>query len=139
MDIHNYGGRLEQSLTKIMALDIPESNKEAICDFKTHLIVKGLSLARVEHYIYDLRILCNYIRQPFTSLTTNDIMKVLEEIQKRIDWSQRYRYDFRITLRVFFKWLKEKIRCNVDIGFIRAAHSKKPILPENLCLCFVHC
>jgi hypothetical protein len=93
MGIHNYKRRLEQSLAKIMAMDIPQVNKEAIREFQIHLVVKGLSLARIEHYIYDLRVICNYIKQPFVSLSSQDVMKVIEEIQKRVDWSERYKYE----------------------------------------------
>lgn len=132
MDIHNYGKRLEQSLAKIMTMDIPEENKQAIRDFQTHLVVKGLSLARVEHYVYDLRLLCGYIKQPFASVTDADLMKVLEEIQKRAEWGERSKYDFKITLRVFFKWLKETSGCKVELGYIKATHSKKAVLPEEI-------
>jgi site-specific recombinase XerD/ribosomal protein L40E len=132
VDWHNYSGRLERALVKIRESDIPEQNKRAIEDFKTYLSIKGLSLARIESYIQRIREISLMTEQNFCDMTNDDAAKILDRIISNADWGERYKYDFKITMRCFFKWLKEYRGGKVEIAFIRASHNSNQILPEEI-------
>jgi integrase len=123
---------LERALVKIRESDIPEENKRAIEDFKTHLVIKGLSLARIESHIQRLRSVSLMSEQKFVEMNNDDVAKILDGIISNSKWSERYKYDFKITVRCFFKWLKDNRNGKVEIAFIRASHSGKQILPEEI-------
>lgn len=132
MDFHNYAGRLEKALQEIRESGIPEENKKAIEDFKSYLVIKGLSTARVENYVQRLRTIAPMLNKPFLQTTKDDVVKVLEQIVSNSRWSERYRYDFKISIRVFFKWLKQAHGHDVGIDWIKATHTKKHVLPEEI-------
>jgi integrase/recombinase XerD len=132
VDWHNYSKRLERALVKIRESNIREENKRAIEDFKTYLAIKGLSLARIESYIQRLREISLMTGQKFYDMTNDDAAKVLDRIIGNARWGERYKYDFKITMRCFFKWLKENRGGKVEIAFIRASHNANQILPEEI-------
>jgi site-specific recombinase XerD len=132
VDWHNYSKRLESALIRIRESDIPDENKRAIEDFKTYLSIKGLSLARIESYIQRLREISLMTEQNFCDMTNDDAAKLLDRIISNANWGERYKYDFKITMRCFFKWLKEYRGGKVEIAFIRASHNANQILPEEI-------
>lgn len=132
MDIHNYQKRLEHAVKKLLNSEIPESSKTAIMDFKTSLVVKGLSTARVEHYLFHIRRLLQFIPKQFEDLTDRDVSRILEGIESQPRWSPRYRHDLKIALRVFLRWLNEKKICSVDTSGIKSRFGSKRILPEEI-------
>jgi len=131
MDIHNYRGRLDRVLERIKEFDIAEPNKTAIAEFSRHLMNKSLSIARVEHYISNLKGLSSYFNKPFNSMTKEDIEKIVECIQNK-DWSERYKYEFLITIRVFFKWLKQTEDYPEEVKWIKPRYKEKHKLPEEI-------
>ncbi|MGB9659774.1 MAG: tyrosine-type recombinase/integrase [Nitrososphaerales archaeon] len=132
MDLHNYSGRLERALLEIKNSHMSEENKKAIEDFKSYLIIKGLSLARIENYVQRLKTVALILNKSFLKTTKEDLVKVLEEIISNKNWSERYKYDFKISIRAFFRWLKQTYGHDVEIDWIKATHTKKSVLPEEI-------
>jgi site-specific recombinase XerD/ribosomal protein L40E len=131
MDIHNYGRRLDRVLERIKNFDIPEENKNAITEFSKFLIAKSLSIARVEHYISNLKTISKFCNKPFNSMAKDDVAKLVGEIQKN-EWSERYKYEFLITIRVFFKWLKQTEEYPEEVKWIRPRYKEKHKIPEEI-------
>ncbi len=132
MDVHKFQKRLEQITQRILASKIPESNKAAIMEFKTSLVMKGLSTARVEHYLFHISRLLQFMPKPFDKLTDADSPRLLEKIESQPRWGPRYRHDMKITLRVFVRWLSEKKICSVNVECIKSRYGSKRILPEEI-------
>lgn len=132
MDVHNYRRRLEQSVNKILSSDMPQENKDALADFKSHLSAKGLSIARVEHYVFHLSRIYRFIGKRFGELTDADVLRVLESIHNHPEWGGRYKHDLKISLRVFLRWLCERKICDVDASVVRSRYRNKQTLPEEI-------
>lgn len=132
IDIHNYRKRLDRTLERIKNSDVCEENKTAIQNFTSYLIIKGIGIARIEHYIHCLRLISKIQNKDFKQMTKEDVMKVLEEIQKRFDWSERYKYEFKVTLKVFFRWLKESDMYPEEVKWIKLNYKSKQRLPEEI-------
>jgi len=132
VDVHNFQRRLEQVIRRILNSDIPESTKKTILEFKTSLVVKGLSAARVEHYLFHISRLLQFIPKEFTALTDDDVARVLEGIEGNQRWSGRYKHDLKIAFRTFLRWLNENGICSVDTSRIKSRFGSKRILPEEI-------
>jgi site-specific recombinase XerD/ribosomal protein L40E len=131
MDIHNYRRRLERVLERIKVLDIPEENKKAISDFVDNLLGKSLSIARIEHHVQILRYICKVSGKPFSQMNREDIAKIVREIQEN-EWSARYKYEFFITIRIFFRWLKQTEEYPEEVKWIKPRYKDKHKLPEEI-------
>lgn len=131
MDIHNYRRRLDKVLERIKDFDILKENKTAITDFSKYLINKGLSIARVEHYISNLKTISRFCSKSFNSMIKEDIVKVVENIREN-EWSERYKYEFLITIRIFFKWLKQTEDYPEEVKWIKPRYKEKHKLPDEI-------
>lgn len=132
MDIHNYGRRLEKVLEKTKKSDILEENKKTITDFQSYLTVRGLSVARIERYIQYTCFVASAINKPFNDMTKDDVVKLLEEVQKKEEWCDRTKYDFKVIFRSFFKWLKQSEEYPPEVKWIKTSKVNNHQLPEEI-------
>lgn len=132
IDIHNYKRRLERRLELIIKSDrILKRNKDIILKFQRDCLTNGLSVVRVEKYLYHLYILALMLRKGFDKLTKNEVMEVVEAIERR-NWSDRTKYDYKVSLRVFFKWLRGKGDYPEEVKWIKPRLTKRNRLPEEV-------
>jgi len=131
MDIHNYRRRLDRVLERIKDSNILEENKKAISDFVSSLLGKSLSIARIEHHIQILRYISKLSDKSFSQMTKEDIAKIVREIQEN-EWSSRYKYEFFITIRIFFRWLKQTEGYPEEVKWIKPRYKDKHKLPEEI-------
>jgi len=54
MDIHNYKRRLERVVINIGKSSISKENKKTIMKFHDSCFSEGLSICKIERYLYDL-------------------------------------------------------------------------------------
>lgn len=46
------------------------------------------------------------LRKPFEKATKEDIIKLVEKIEKKQDWSDWTKQHYKVTLKKFYKWLR---------------------------------
>ena len=107
--------QLKESL--IADKSISKKNKDHIFTFLDELSAQGLSIARIQKYCYYLTRIVKTLKKDFSKVNKDDIVDLLNEIEKMkvraggragkplSDWSK---HDYRIVIKRFFKWLREK-------------------------------
>ncbi len=94
---------------KILESSLPEESKKLIGDFKETLEAEGLSSARILRYIVILRVANErLLRKPLSLWDEEDLKVVMAKIQEKVRvgvYTKNTAYEFKKTLRRFFKWL----------------------------------
>ncbi len=76
-DLHNYKGKLKDCRERVMQSSISEKNKKLLLDFERHLLLRGLSNARILKYYEILRIFCKKFSKDFNDVTREDLQITL--------------------------------------------------------------
>lgn len=105
MDIHNYKRRLERTLNKIEKSAISDKNKKLVLGFHDNCFTEGLSLPKIERYLFDLHKLAEMIGKDMSKATKQDLQKIVAEIEKK-QWSPHTKHAFKIMIRKFFRWVE---------------------------------
>lgn len=105
MDIHNYKGRLERTLCKIKKSSISDKNKKLILGFRDNCFTEGLSLPKIERYLFDLHKLAFMLGEDMSKATKQDLHKVVAEIEQK-NWSPHTKHSFKIMIRKFYRWVE---------------------------------
>lgn len=83
------------------------SNRRKILEFIKSRKARGNAdntLLKYLHPLYQMNVL-GWIKKPFDKMTKEDIQDVATEVENK-DWSPKTRKNFRITLKVFYRWLE---------------------------------
>jgi len=97
--------------------DIPEKNKSLIIKFVQQLSAEGIKRTRQLKYIYYLMRLSKTLNKNFDKATKEDIIKLINDLEngyslwikrKEKPLSEWAKHDFRVTLKRFYKWLREQ-------------------------------
>lgn len=108
VDLYDYPKRLEQAIEKLKAeKGICRENVNAIVAFSKVKLAKGTTSGRVAKTVYCLRFLARWLKKPFKSATKDDLIALIGELEKQ-DYSEYTKYDFRVILKMFYKWLEGK-------------------------------
>ena len=102
--IHHPDKSLERIMKKIEAFEIPE-NKKILKEFYEECFSNDLSPTRVLFYMERLSRLSKMIKKDFSSLTKEDIKRIVGEINKNNGWSEWTKHDFKVALRKLYQWL----------------------------------
>jgi site-specific recombinase XerD len=105
-DPHNSTGKLEKTVRLLLEdSDVPEASKKLILDFQTACFAEGLSPARVEICVRNLRLIAKALgRKALDKATKQDIVKVLNWVEKQ-PYTKWTKQTFRVVLRKFYRWL----------------------------------
>jgi site-specific recombinase XerD len=142
-DAHDYKTRLEKVLAQIMAdPSIPEKNKEAICRFQENCFIEGISTGRITRYLYDLRHISHWLGKNFEDVTKEDIRSLIGRIEKEtfkkngmdVPYQESTKRDFRITIKKFYRWLRETEDYPEEVKWIKSMGRKceRIKLPEEM-------
>ena len=142
-DAHDYKRRLEKVLAQIMAdPSIPEKNKEAICRFQENCFIEGISTGRITRYLYDLRHISKWLGKEFENVTKEDIRSLIGRIEKEtfkkrgeeVPYQESTKRDFRITIKKFYRWLRETEDYPEEVKWIKSMGRKceRIKLPEEM-------
>ena len=110
--------RLESALKHLEnSKDISENNKKLITKFIQQLSAEGIKKTRQVKYIYYLMRLSRTLNKNFDKATKEDIIKLVNDLEngyslwikrKEKPLSEWAKHDFRVTLKRFYKWLREQ-------------------------------
>ena len=142
-DAHDYKQRLEKVLARVMAdPSIPEKNKEAICRFQENCFIEGISTGRITRYLYDLRHISKWLGKEFENVTKEDIRSLIGRIEKEtfkkrgeeVPYQESTKRDFRITIKKFYRWLRETEDYPEEVKWIKSMGRKceRIKLPEEM-------
>lgn len=136
IDIHNYARRLERRLELVKKSDkVLEENKQAILKFCDDCLTNGLSKVRTEKYAYHLHFLGEMVSKPFEQTNKEDVKELIKKIEETERWEERTKYDFIVSLKIFYRWLRKMEKPNYpeEVAWIRTAFKKSSHrLPEEL-------
>jgi integrase/recombinase XerD len=108
VDLYDYPRRLEQAIGKLKEENgVCKENVEGIITFSKLKLAKGTSYGRVAKTVYCLRFLAKWLKIPFRKATKDDLIALVGELERK-DYSEYTKYDFRVILKMFYKWLEGK-------------------------------
>ncbi len=117
MDIHNYKRRLENTLRNVNNSEISKNNKETIIKFHNFCFSEGISVCKIERYLFDLHKFTKILDKDLSKATKLDIQRVIAEVEKGA-WSPHTKHSFKVMVKKFYRWVAE-----ID---------EKRVYPENV-------
>jgi integrase len=104
----NYKKRLENAVKNLQqCTDIIDVNKEHIIGILNQLSAENLSLRRQLKYLYTLKPIAKGINKDFSLFDKKDIVALLKKINTS-GKAENTKKDFRVILKIFFRWLREQ-------------------------------
>jgi len=134
MDLYDYPKRLDSALKKVENdKGISAKNKRAILSFCRIRLAKGSSKARVAKVAYCLRYWAVWLGSDFAKANKEQLIDLIGGLENR-EFSEYTKYDFKIVLKMFFKWLKGKDEFfPPEISWLKPRlKNEKHKLPEDL-------
>jgi len=135
IDIHNYPRRLERAIKFLNAhRGVSEHNKTLVMQFIDRLKAEGLSIARQAGYVQRLTTIAIILGKDFDKTNQEDIEQLIRTFNAK-DWAEWTKDNYRVTVKRFWRWLKELPRGKdppetewITIGKAQS----RTVLPEDL-------
>jgi len=107
-DIYSRAKTLKNSLERIRnSKDIIDENKLLILKFHSQCFAEGLSTARIVKYLYTLQQISKMLNKPFEKANREDMVKLVEKIERNDNWSDWTKQHYKVTLKKFYSWLRK--------------------------------
>lgn len=107
VEIYHHQKRLESINRRINEnLSILENNKKLIERFRDDCFAHNISKARIVRHLYCLRDMAVWIAKDFEICKSDDLKQLVAKIEQMTKYSPRTKYEYRATLKKFYKWLK---------------------------------
>lgn len=133
VEIYDYEKRLNGIVGRIKnSEEISEKNKKIILNFKEDCFAQNIGYARIIRYMYCLRDLAKWLKKDFDKANADNLKKLCAEIEKMKNYSSRTKYEYRATLKKFYKTLRNEENPK-EVSWIRLVFKKcNDRLPEGL-------
>jgi len=109
-------------------------NRYKIFRFMDHLETRGVSPPRRIRYLVELTRLASMLHVDFEKASRNDLEKVILE-HGRLDISDNTRSDFKVTIKRFYRWLRDPNDAEYppEVKWIKTTlKNRHKLLPEEL-------
>lgn len=130
-EIYCYKRRIESLLKGIKSSNIDKESKKKILEFYRECIIRGYSKARTIKYLDTLKGIYKFLGKPFSESRKEDIAELVGKIEER-DYSEWTKRDYKIILRIFYKWLRKTEDYPEEVKWIKKNNGKRFTLPEEL-------
>ena len=131
-DIHEYKRKLNNSLRKLEKSKLSKANKKAIFEFHQECFAEGLSVPRIERYVFILRQIAEILGKDFKKATKRDIIRVMQEIESR-DYTEWTKLFYKVALKKFYRWLRGTKDPPPEVAWIKLTMKNgNHKLPEEL-------
>jgi len=130
VEIYQYEKKIERSLLRVERL-LEGKNRGALISFYEDLICKGLSKARLLKYIDTTTALCRLYGKDFEGATKTDIASLVRKIEEK-DCSEWTKHDYKVVLKIFFRWLKGAEDYPPEVSWIKAKRRKNSMPSEAI-------
>ncbi len=105
-EVHKHQKNFDQASARVDRDDLVcPANKKLILSFAKMRLARGTGKLRVVKCLYGLRFLAHWLEKPFDEATKNDLVELVGEIENQ-PYSENTKYDFKVILKIFYKWLK---------------------------------
>ncbi len=105
-EIHKSQRNFEQAVARLdKDSEVSAENRRLILSFAKMRLARGSSRLRVVKCVYCMRFLAKWFKKPFDKATKNELIELVGEIENK-DYAENTKYDFKIVLKMFYKWLK---------------------------------
>jgi len=131
IEVHNYQRRLEGVLKRIDESSIGKEDKTLILDFMNDCFSRSLSKARVVKYLDTLERIAKLLGKPFQKTSKEDIALLVREIEEK-DYTDWTKHDYKLILRVFYRWLRKTEEFPEEVKWIKLKVGKGHLLPEEI-------
>jgi len=132
IDIYQYEEQLQSVYRRIENSEITEKNKKLIKEFLDYCFAEGLSVPRVIKYATTLLSLARLLGKDFDKTTKQDIVRVVGKIERN-SYSAWTKKDFKVTLKKFYKWLRQTDDYPEEVKWLKTTLKKsEEKLPEEL-------
>jgi len=113
--------------------EIVEPNRKTLLEFVEYCQAQGFEVPTIVRHIFSLRKASKILDKSFKKATKDDIVRLVAEIEKSAQVSDRTKLNERISLKRFYKWLNGDEEFPETVKWIKTTRNKgKRILPENL-------
>lgn len=129
-EVYRTKQRIESCLRRIRNSCIDEDSKQKILEFYQECIVRGYSKERIIKYLVTLERIARDLGKPFVEAKKADIVNLIAKIEQS-NYSDWTKHDYKVILRVFYKWLRKEERPE-EVGWIRIREANRHKLPEEL-------
>ncbi|MEM3871217.1 MAG: tyrosine-type recombinase/integrase [Nitrososphaeria archaeon] len=129
-EVYRTKQRIESCLRRIRNSCIDEDSKQRILEFYQECIVRGYSKERIIKYLVTLERIARDLGKPFVEAKKADIVNLIAKIEQS-NYSDWTKHDYKVILRVFYKWLRKEERPE-EVGWIRIRDANRHKLPEEL-------
>ena len=93
-----------QELKRLMNSSLPIKTKKQIEEFGQMRLAKGSTKLRVVKCMWCIRIMSAWLNKDFKKATKNDLLNLISTIDMK-SYSEYTKYDFKVVLKMFYKWL----------------------------------
>ena len=133
MEIYNHKREAERLIIRIREhAQISERNKELMFIFRDDCFANNIGLPRIIKCLHVLKNVAVWLNKDFDKCATEDIKRLMAQIEVMDNYSPRTKVDYRGVIKKFFDWLPCKIR-NLDISWIKTSFKKhNDKLPSEL-------
>jgi integrase/recombinase XerD len=131
IEVHNYQRRLEGVLKRISESPIDKQDKSLILDFMNDCLSRSLSKARVVKYLDTIERIAKLLGKSFKKVTKEDISRLVREIEEK-DYTDWTKHDYKLILKIFFRWFKKTEEYPEEVKWIRLKVGKGHLLPEEI-------
>jgi site-specific recombinase XerD len=129
--IHDYTRKVHNLLEKIENSGICPENRAKLLEFYREMLAQGLSQARISKYLYTLLEIASWTDMPFEELGREQIAELIRRIESS-GWSDWTKHDYRLMLKIFYRWLRRADDYPPEVMWIKANQPKTTKLPEEL-------
>jgi integrase/recombinase XerD len=130
-DIHGYDKRIESILRRIDKSAIYEDDKIKLLEFYRWSLAQGLSKARISKYLDTLERILQTLDKPLLEANKSDIEDFVRKIESK-DYSEWTKHDYKVILKIFYKWLRGSEDYPEEVRWIRARVKNNHMLPEEV-------
>lgn len=123
---------MDNAKRTIASLEISETNRKTIFGFLDSCSSEGLSPRRVLKYHYTIAGIARRLSKDFEKVNRADIEQLIGKMEQS-DYSHWTKHDYRVTLKKFFRWLRQTEEYPPEVKWLRSTirnnHAK---LPEEI-------
>lgn len=132
-DIHQYRKRIEAFEKKLRTSpNVSEADFQLIQDYKRHSLLAGITEGRVARHLFDLHRICEWLECELREAARKDIENLVLKIDES-DYAASTKRDFKLTIRRFYKWLRETEEYPPEVRWIKARLKETKIKsPEEM-------
>lgn len=131
-NIHNYEGQLKNLEERIFSnKKLCKKDKEDLKRFLIKIRADGKTAGRILKIMYTVFSFGKFLGKPLRDANKDDVINAVSKAESG-PWSDWTKRDFKIIVRMFYKFLRNTEECPPEVAWIKARNSSKRLLPDDI-------